>query len=463
MRKLLCGSLARPDLRENRLLFDTAAQTPPRADKSTGALRLQPRRKIDRIATEAQGRFLVIVGAGAMCVLVWAAVTDIDRVTRGPGRIMPLQQKQEVQHLEGGIIAEIFVKEGDRVEAGQSLLRIENSFFRSELTQARIELASKRLKLARLVAETSGAAELVLPDDIGAEPQATSNERALFQRRRSNLTEQISVLEQQGRQKEIELSSLRSRQPLVTRERQISEERLASLRKLSASGAASVNETLEAERTLQQALTRLSDLAHDIPRTESALAEIGQRKLQIVSNFQADAERERTTTSTEIEKLTQSMAALQDRLRRSDVLAPVAGVINKLNVSTLGGVVKSGEALAEIVPVDASIGVEMRLPPADRANVWPGEKAVVKVSAYEYSVYGSLPARVIDVSADALQDERGASYFRVRLAADAGDFGANKPVLPGMVAEIDVIGERQSVLSSLLKPLRRMRDNALRQ
>jgi len=421
-------------------------------------------RRIDRIATEAHGRFVTVVGISAVLAVVWSALTDIDKVTRGAGRIVPQQHKQEVQHLEGGIIQEILVKEGARVEAGQPLMRIENTFFRSELAQAAIEIAARRLRLIRLEAETAGKTEIVFPPElVRTQPQAVENETSLFRRRRSNLDEQLSILTQQARQKEIELSELRSRQPSVLRERQISEERLASMRKLSAAGAASNNDTLEAERVLQQAITRLSDLAHDIPRAEASLSEINQRKAEAVSRFQADAEKERTQTATDIDKLAQSIAAMQDRIRRSDVIAPVAGVINKLNVTTVGGVVKPGEALAEIVPADSSIGVEMRLSPTDRADVWPGEKAIVKVSAYEFSTYGGLPAKVVDISPDALQDERGAPYFRVRLEADGTGFGKDRPVLPGMIADVDVIGERQSVLASILKPLRRLKDNALRQ
>ena len=420
--------------------------------------------RIHRIATDAHGRFVMILGGSLLVGLIWAGLTDIDKVTRGSGRIVPQQQKQEIQHLEGGIISEILVKEGDKVAAGQPLMRIDNTFFRSELSQAVIELASKRMRMIRLIAETSNAESLEFPQDLMASaPQAIDNETALFQRRRSNLKEQLSILTHQARQKEIELSELRSRQPLVLRQKQISEERLTSIRKLSASGAASNNEALETERILQDTMSRLSDLAHDIPRAEAALSEIEQRKLQAVSSFQADAEKERTQTATDVEKLTQSVAAMQERNRRSDVLAPIAGVINKLNVTTLGGVVKSGEALAEIVPTDSSISVEMKLSPADRANVWPGEKAVVKVSAYEFTVFGSLPARVVDVSPDALQDERGNPYFRVRLAAEGGNFGPENPVLPGMLADVDVIGERQSVLAAVLKPLRRIKENALRQ
>lgn len=421
-------------------------------------------RHIDRIATEAQGRFVVILGVCTLLALVFSIVVRIDKITRGSGRIVTQQTKQEVQHLEGGIVAEILVKEGDTVVAGQPLMRVENSFFKSELAQAAIELGSKQARIQRLDAETSGAKEIQFPPEIAAvSRQVVDNETSLFRRRQANLNEQLSILRQQERQKEIELSELRSRQPSVTRERQISEERLASLKHLSSIGAASSNERLEAERVLQQAISRLSDLAHEIPRTEAALVEIQQRKSEAISRFQADAEKERGQTATDMEKLTKSIEALQDRSRRSDVNATVGGTINKLNVTTIGGVVKPGEALAEIVPADGLIEVEMKLPPADRADVWPGQRAIVKVSAYEYSVYGGLSARVSDISPDAHQDERGIPYFRVRLQADAAALGPDHPVLPGMLADVDVIGNRQSVLGMILKPLRRLKDNALRQ
>ena len=451
------------------------AQQPdlPREEASTGPAHTPAKshdatsdfpHRVSTIATEAQGRFVLVLGVCLMLAFTWAGLTEIDRVTRGAGRIVPQQQKQEVQHLEGGIVSEILIREGDRVAAGQPLIRIENIFFRSEYKQATIELAAKRLRLARLEAETSSATDLEAPADlVAAAPQSGNNEAALFQRRRANLEEQLSILSQQARQKEIELSSMRSRQPLVNRERQIAEERLASLRKLSSAGAVSINEALEAERVLQQTMTRQSDLAHDIPRIEAALGEIAQRRLQTVSNFKAEAERERTQTSIEVEKLTQSAAAMEDRLQRSYVIAPIAGVVNRLNVSTIGGVVKSGESLAEIVPLDSAVGVEMKLSPGDRAHVWPGVKAVVKVSAYDFTVYGTLHARVVDISPDALQDERGAPYFRVRLEADGGSLGANNPVMPGMLADVDVLGERQTVLAAFLRPLRRLKENALRQ
>lgn len=421
-------------------------------------------RRIDTIASEAQGRFVIVLCTVLGLMIAWASVTQIDKVTRGSGRIVPQRHKQEVQHLEGGIVAEILTKEGDRVAAGQPLMRIENSFFQSELAQAKIELTSKRLRLIRLSAEIALAETIDFPDDLKqSQPREVADEISLFKIQRSNLDQQLGVLDEQHKQKAIELSALRARQPSLMRERQIADERLTSMQKLSAAGAASTNDRLLADEDLQQATTRLSDLVHEIPKMESSMSELEERTVQLKSQFQADAEKERNQVLVDVEKLTQSINALQDRIRRTDVLAPIAGVINKLDVNTVGGVVKAGETVAEIVPDDTSITVEMKLQPADRGEVWPGQKAVVKISAYEYSMFGGLPARVADISPDALQDERGASYFRVRLDADASNFGADHPILPGMTADVDVLGERQSVLASVLKPLRRIKDNALRQ
>ena len=421
-------------------------------------------RRIDTIAREAQGRFVVVLCGVLVLMIAWASVTQIDKVTRGSGRIVPQQHKQEVQHLEGGIVAEILVKEGDRVAPGQALMRIENSFFQAELAQAKIELTSKRLRLIRLAAEIALSETIDFPNDLKeSDPRETADEISLFKIQRANLDQQLQVLDQQHKQKEIEISALTAREPSLMRERQIAEERLTSMQKLSAAGAASTNDRLLADEDLQQATTRLSDLIHEIPKTESSMAELDERKVQLKSQFQADAEKERNQVLVDVEKLNQSISALQDRTRRTDVLAPIAGVINKLDVTTVGGVVKPGETVAEIVPDDKSITVEMKLQPSDRGEVWPGQKAVVKISAYEYSMFGGLPAEVADISPDALQDERGASYFRVRLDADASNFGADHPILPGMTADVDVLGERQSVLASVLKPLRRIKDNALRQ
>jgi membrane fusion protein, adhesin transport system len=239
--------------------------------------------------------------------------------------------------------------------------------------------------------------------------------------------------------------------------------RVESLRRLSRQGAVSVNELLDNERTLQQLTARLAEMRIEIPRAEASLSEIRRRRDEIVARFKADAEKERREAAVQLAKIEEQISAMQDRNRRSEVVAPIAGIVNRLHVNTIGGVVKSGDPLVQLVPVEDSLIVEARLSPQDRAEVFPGLPAVVKITAYDYSIHGGLKGRVLDISPDALSDDKGEVYFRVRLAANAAGFGESRPVVPGMMAQVDILTGRHTVLDYLLKPARMLQANAFRQ
>jgi adhesin transport system membrane fusion protein len=421
-------------------------------------------RRCDSIAQNSQRTFLFSVTGGVVLFAAWAALTELDQVTRGAGSVVPQSDNQVVQHLEGGIVTDIFVRNGDRVERGEPLMRIENSFAEAELARIAIELKANRVKLARLSAEARGDDELRIPRDLVTDiGDIVKREAGLFQTRRQQLQERFSILDDQVRQKDLELSELKSRWANISQERRLVLERVQNLRRLEERGGVSRNELLESERTLQQIESALSGLTHQIPRIESALNEARGRRREGALQFQAEAENERIATEVEIARLRETTEAMQDRNRRSDVTAPISGIINRVFVTTIGGVVKSGQPLVQLVPAGASIAVEARLSPEDRSKVWPGLPAVVKISAYDFSIHGGLAGKITEVSPDALQDEEGGSYFRIRLEADGTSLGPDKPVLPGMVAQVDIMTGRQTILSYLLKPLRRVRDNALRQ
>jgi adhesin transport system membrane fusion protein len=421
-------------------------------------------RQCDRIATRAQALFVKVTFAGVVAFLVWAQTTELDKVTRGAGRVVPQLQNQVVQHFEGGIVREILVKEGDKVEKGQPLLRIDNSFQRAELLQAQLEIRAKQLRIRRLEAEVGEARTFEIEADVRADLGSLfERELALFENRRRTLAEQLLILEDQLRQKEIELSESRSRWKNIGRERELLLQRVTSLRRLVQIGAVSANELLDNERSLQQIDGRLSDLTHDIPKIEAAMSEVSRRRTETRLRFRTEAEKELSDTELQIAKLKETVSAMQERSTRTEVVAPISGTVNKLNVTTIGGVVKSGEPLGQIVPIDSSIAVEARLAPKDRAEVWPGLNAVVKISAYDYSVFGGLRGKVVEVSPDALQDEKGNPYFRVRLEADGTHFGPERPVVPGMIADVDILSGRRTVMESILRPVKALRDNALRQ
>lgn len=436
---------------------DTAGQRVPHAST------LPYPRHTDRIARRAHGGLILTVAVSLAAFLAWAALTQLDKVTHGAGRVIPQLQNQTVQHYEGGIVTEILVREGDRVERGTPMLRVENSFARSELQQAEIDIKAKRIRMARLAAESQGLDRLDMPPSLVAELPATAGQEAvLFETRRRTLLVQLRILDDQVKQKELEASEYRARLALSRTERELMEKRIVNLRKLNSIGAMSGNDLIENERQLQQMEAKISDLTHDIPRTEAALSELAGRRAEQSLKYRSDADKERVDTEVQIAKLIESVQAMKERSTRTEVVAPITGIVNKLFVATIGGVVKSGEPLVQLVPADSSVAVEVKLSPADRAQVWPGLPAVVKVSAYDYSVYGGLRGKVVDISPDALPDDKGQPYFRVRLEADGTAFGPDKPVVPGMLADVNIISGQQTVLEALVRPVRRIQENALR-
>ena len=433
-------------------------------DSARAAERIQYPRQCDRIARSAHTQLVFVSAIGLALAIGWAAFTSLDKVTRGSGRVMPQSTNKIVQHFEGGIITEILVNEGDRIAAGAPLMRIDNSFSRSELSQNRLDLTSRLLQISRLEAEANGASEMkVAPEIAAAIPDLVAKERSLFQARSDGLNAQLYVVDDQLKQKLLEYAELTTKRVNLRTERELVVPRVEGIRRLVKIGAASQNELLDNERSLQQIDAKLSEMEHEIPRTEAAASELRRRREEAILHFRADSEKEKRGLSVEAAKFQEIITAMQDRSRRSDVLAPIAGTVNKLFVNTVGGTVKSGEPLVQLVPVDDSIVVEARLSPQDRAEVWPGLPAVVKVSAYDYSIYGGLKGKVLDVSPDALNDENGDPYFRVRLEASATNLGQGKPVVPGMQAQVDILTGRQTVLDYIAKPIRSLRDNAFRQ
>jgi adhesin transport system membrane fusion protein len=421
-------------------------------------------RRCDRITRQAHGRLIYVVTIAFAVFFIWTAFTQLDQVVRGGGRVVPQLQNQIVQHLEGGIIKEILVREGDRVQKGQTLMRIENSFSNAELSQTRLEIQAVQARITRLEAEISGRNSLTFSSQLREiVPDIVRREDALFRSRMDTLASKLAILDDQERQQELELSELRSRWANIQKERELVSKKVASLRKLLERGAISTNEMLENEQVLQQIETRISDLSHDIPRTQAALSEARERRAEAILKSRAAAEEDLSSAELELAKLNEQVAALQDRSARSDMVAPIDGVVNKLFLATIGGVVRSGEPLVQLVPTESAVAVEVQLSPSDRADVWPGLPAVVKISAYDYSIFGGLKGKIIDISPDIFTNEEGEPYFRVRLEAEAGGFGPDKPVVPGMLANVDILTGRQSILSYLLKPVRHLRDNALRQ
>lgn len=417
---------------------------------------------LERVARRSRFVFVLAVAAGLASFLAWAATTEIDTVTRGMGAIVPGEANQTIQHFEGGIVSGILKREGDRIRKGEPIIRVTDQRWVSGLEQARFELAAKRAERARHIAEASGADRIAFPEDFD-DARARTIEETVFAQRRANLSQRLLIFDDQVRRKKLELSELKTRLENVEVERDLIEQRVQSLTTLSQRGAVSRNDLLSAMTSLQQVKTRIADIQFQIPQLEAELSETTRRRVEVVSEARAEANAAIAEIDLEIARLEESVATLRDRQRRSDVVSPVTGVINKLFVSTIGGVVREGQVIAEIVPTSDELRIDVRLSPEDRARVWPGMRAVARITAYDYSAVGGLDAEVEEISADALKDERGGAYFRVTLIARQTSFGPDKPVLPGMVASVDMISAPKTILAALIEPLSALKDRALRE
>jgi membrane fusion protein, adhesin transport system len=418
----------------------------------------------ERVQTKASSRLLLTLGAAMLVFTGWAATFELDKVTRGTGRVLPSIQNQVVQHLEGGIISEILVKEGERVRKGQVLMRLSNQFTSAEASNAQTDVVAKQIAVARMEAEARGDSSLRLPDALVRQrPDIAASEQALFQSRRMQVSQEVSIAEEQVRSAQLKLQSLSGREENLRSEEKLLTQQLTALERALAADAISEHEVLDKRSQLQQLRTRIADVAAEMPRTRAEMAEAQGRKREVWLRFVSENKAKIAQFRLEQSKAGEALGAFKDRLSREELRAPMDGVVNKILVQTVGGVVRGGEPLVEIVPVDHSVMIEAEVAPQDRGKIWEGLPATVKISAYDFAQYGGLEGKVIDISADALQRQDGKTFYRVRLRADTARWGKEKPVIPGMTAEVDITSGKQTVLQYILAPVSAIQQKALRE
>lgn len=409
--------------------------------------------------TPAPSTVFVLVITLALCGLgAWAAMAPIDVIVRAEGRIIPAGKPQIVQHLEGGIVSAILVKEGEPVQAGQPLMELSDVRARADVGQGQSRLMALRAREARLEAEASGRGVINYPAEVDDAEVKRAETNALLARR-GRLAEEAGVLRSQSRQKQAEIAEAESRATSQGGEFEVARRQHAVLEGLRAKGAASQLEVLESQARMQRLKSMVDEAQGSLPRLRAAVGEIQARLQESEAKFRAEASAELTQVRGEIARIDQEVGAGVDRLERSIVTAPKAGVVNRLSVTTVGGVVKPGESLMEITPVASGVAMEGKVRPNDRASLQNGQKARLRIGAYDYATHGVVEASVTEVSADTLVDDRGERFYRLRL--ETPDHTSLQP-LPGMTAQADVVVGQRTVLSYLLSPLTRFRDTAFR-
>lgn len=400
-----------------------------------------------------------------LVALVWAALAEVDEFARGDGRVIPSQKLQVIQNLEGGIVQEIFVREGQLVARGQPLLRIDDTLFSSSLQETAVTLDQLTARVARLEAEAAG--RVFAPEQLdGVDPQFVAQERALYSSRALEQKTTEQVLREQVSQKEQELAELSAKEAQLARSVKLLEDELNMTRPLVSSGAVSPVEMLRLERQANDLLGELEGSRLAIPRARAGLEEVREKLVASQLKFASEVQKELAEVRAELSRQQQSSKAAQDRVNRTLVRSPVAGTVKQMLVDTIGGVIRPGMDIVEIVPNEDKLLVEARIRPADIAFITPGQAASVKVTAYDFAIHGALAGKVVQISPDTIINDEGESFYRVRVETELSYLGQADnplPIMPGMVVSVDILTGQKTVLDYLLKPILKTKQLALRE
>jgi len=413
------------------------------------------------------GRLILWVAVAFFAVaFAWAAFAKLDEVTRGVGRVIPSRQVQVVQSLDGGIVQAIDVKEGQVVDEGQVLLRIDSTRFASSFRESRINYLEHLARAARLRAEAEGKSFEAPPEVEKEYPELVEQEHQLFHAREAELKNSLAIVRQQVRQRKQELAELKVKHEQLQRSYRLARKELDITEPLVKEGAVSRVEVLRLERQVNEIKGELDATRLAIPRAESKYEESKRKAEETEMSFRNQARAELNQTVAELSRLGETNRALKDRVSRTLVRSPVHGTVKRVSVSTVGGVVQPGADLVEIVPLEDTLVVEAKVSPRDIAFLRPQQRVIVKFTAYDYAIYGGLHGTLEHISADAITDDDGQSYYLVKVRTDNNHLGTQAeplPIIPGMRANVDVITGKKTVLDYLLKPVLRATQNAMRE
>ncbi len=437
--------------------------------KGSASLQGQPLPEVNKALIEDAPRVVRLtiwaIIAFFVFLMLWANFAVIDEVTKGDGKAIPSSKIQKIQNLEGGIVADLFVKEGQIVEAGAPLIRLDDTRFASNVGETEADRLSMLLRVERLSAEVEDR-PLNFPEDVlKAVPGQAKSEESLYISRRQQLHDEIGGLQEQLIQRQQELREFTSKQAQYRQQLGFQRQEISMSEPLVAQGAVSPVEVLRLRRAEAETRGQLDATTLAIPRAESAIKEVQRKVDETRGKFRSEALTQLNEARTDLNKAQATGKALEDRVSRTLVTSPVRGIVNKLLVNTIGGVIQPGSDLVEIVPLDDTLLVEAKIRPQDIAFLHPGQEATVKFTAYDYTIYGGLKARLEQIGADTITDEdKKTTYYIIKLRTDRSHLGTDeKPLLiiPGMVASVDIITGKKTVLSYLLKPIIRARAEAL--
>lgn len=398
--------------------------------------------------------------------LIWMSIAEVDEITKGDGKVIPSSHLQVIQNLEGGIVEEIRVNAGDHVKKGDLLIRLSDVKPKSEFEGNRIQYEGLKSKQYRLLAEASMGDFSVDKAERQKLDGFIQQEEEAFHTNRSLLISKLNILNEQINQRITELTGAKSKVKLLTQAREViaKEESLSQAMLQKGVESKSDNWKLQRERsTIEQ---QLEEARNSVPRLEHAIAELKEKMIQEKIDYQNKAKQELNQNETELGRIHASSVPLSDQVDRSKILSPVTGIMKQMFINTVGGVVRPGMDIAEIVPTEDSLLIETKIKPADIAFLHPGQKAIVKFSAYDFSIYGGMVGEVYQISSDTIVDQqKQESYYLVKVKINQKSAINSKlsqvTIMPGMTANVDIVTGKKTILQYLMKPIIKARQNAL--
>jgi len=398
--------------------------------------------------------------------IIWADHAMIDEVVKGSGKIVPSSLVKSIQNLEGGIVKEILIKEGDLVKKGEPLLKMEDVYFSSTVGKNRLQYDELYAKAIRLRAEAFGKPFFVPENSTPEQASLIAKERSLFESNKKQLRRSLSILKAQQQQRINELKEANEHYRELRNEMELVQRQLDINKPLAEKKIVSEVEFLKLQRDANNVRQALTKTEHQITTTQSMIEEAKDKREETRLAFQNRAKEELNSIEAQMQRIQESQTALNDQVRRTLVRSPVDGIVKRLYVTTIGGVVTPGMKMMDILPTGDSLLVEVKVHPRDIAFLYPEQRAVIKVTAYDFAIYGGLTGKVVRISPDSINEADGKTYYQVWIETDKTFLGTVEnplKLIPGMVVNAEIVTGKKSVLDYILRPLISTKDNAFKE
>lgn len=407
---------------------------------------------------------LIAVVSMVVTMVIWASVSEVEEITRGSGQVVPSKEIQIVQSLEGGILDELLVREGDKVVKDQVILRIKDLMFASEGRGAEAQFLALKAKKNRLMAEANAKPLEIDAEIVEKSPNIARNEEALYRSRQQELDNAKSILDSRISSASAGLSEVGAKINRLSQSRKLLNEELAITKEMVRKKAVPKIDEIRLNRELSDISGQISEAVQKRSGLNADLSAAKKERQDQEDKFKSQALGELNDVETQISQISESMSTIEDRVFRTEVRSPVDGVINKITIKTKGGIIEPAMQLVEVVPLGGDLKIVARVAPHEIAFVKVGQAANIKISAYDSQRYGSLKGELIRIGANSVSDGKDDVFFEIELRAEKNYLGTEEnplPITTGMIADVEVITGKRTVMDYLLKPVLRAKDKAL--